>query len=122
MNEEHVLVVPTSLLAELGMFQGITTDLPRYESLFTRNAAHFMPRARAEDDPGFKQLIPYVVLRSGEQIFHYRRGKKGTEARLHALRSVGVGGHINPIDEGDDFDGVFSAALLRELNEEVELP
>lgn len=122
MTEEHVLVVPTSLLRELGMFQGISLELPRYERLFSADVAHFMPRARAEDDPNFKQLIPYVVLRSGDQIFHYRRGKKGSEARLHALRSIGVGGHINPVDEQGNFDGVFSAALLRELNEEVELP
>jgi len=62
-----------------------------------------------------------VVLRAGDRIFHYRRGKKGTEQRLHALRSIGVGGHINPVD-GPLFDGVYSAALVRELNEEVELP
>jgi len=119
--EELVLVVPTKLFHELGLFQGLSRDLGRYEPLFAANAAHFMPRAKAEDDPSFKQLIPYVVLRAGEQIFHYRRGKKGTEQRLHALRSVGVGGHINPVD-GAHFDGVYSAALLRELNEEVELP
>jgi predicted NUDIX family phosphoesterase len=121
MTNEYVLVVPTKMFHELGLFQGLSADLARYEPLFAANAAHFMPRAQAEDDPSFKQLIPYVVLRAGERIFHYRRGKKGTEQRLHALRSIGVGGHINPVD-GAHFDGVYSAALLRELNEEVELP
>ncbi len=119
--DELVLVVPTKLFHDLGQFQGLSSDLARYEPLFAANAAHFMPRAKAEDDPSFKQLIPYVVLRAGDQIFHYRRGKKGTEQRLHALRSIGVGGHINPVD-GAHFDGVYSAALVRELNEEVELP
>jgi predicted NUDIX family phosphoesterase len=121
-TDEHVLVVPTQLFHELGLFQGLSSDVARYEPLFAASAAHFMPRAKAEDDPSFKQLIPYVVLRSGDRIFHYRRGKKGTEQRLHALRSIGVGGHINPIDGAAHFDGVYSAALLRELNEEVELP
>lgn len=120
-TEEYVLVVPTKLFHALGLFQGLSSDLARYESLFAAGVADFMPRAKAEDDPSFKQLIPYVVLRYGDQIFHYRRGKKGTEQRLHAMRSVGVGGHINPVD-GSHFDGVYSAALLRELNEEVELP
>jgi predicted NUDIX family phosphoesterase len=120
-TEEYVLVVPTKLFHDLGLFQGLSADLARYEPLFAANVAHFMPRAKAEDDPSFKQLIPYVVLRFGDQIFHYRRGKKGSEQRLHALRSVGVGGHINPVD-GAGFDGVYSAALVRELNEEVALP
>lgn len=120
-TEELVLVVPTKLLRDLGLFQGLSTDWKRYDPLFAADAAHFMPRAQAEEDPEFKQFIPYVVLRCGRQIFHYRRGKKGTETRLHALRSIGVGGHINPVD-GSGFDGFFVSALLRELNEEVALP
>ena len=121
MIDEQVLVVPTQRLRDLGLFQGLTRNLMHYEPLFEAGVAHFMPRAEAEEDPEFKQLIPYVVLRCGSRIFHYRRGKKGTEARLHALRSVGVGGHINPIDQRG-FDGIYAAAMLRELNEEVELP
>jgi predicted NUDIX family phosphoesterase len=120
-SDEAVLVVPTPKFHELGRFQGLSSDFARYEPLFAPNAAHFMPRARAEEDPSFKQLIPYVVLRCGDRIFHYRRGSKGTEQRLHALRSIGVGGHINPVD-GAGFDGVYSAAMMRELNEEVALP
>ena len=119
--DEQVLVVPTTVFHELGLFQGLSRDLARYEPLFRADVARFLPRALAEDDPSYKQLIPYVVLRHGGQIFHYRRGSKGTESRLHALRSIGVGGHINPID-GRDFDGIYRAALLRELGEEVELP
>lgn len=121
MKDEQVLVVPTALFHSLGLFQGLCRDLARYERLFRAGAAHFMPRGRAEEDPTHKQLIPYVVLRCGERVFHYRRTKKGTEARLHALRSIGVGGHINPVDQRD-FDGTYAAAMLRELNEEVTLP
>jgi predicted NUDIX family phosphoesterase len=119
MTDEQVLVVPTEAFRELGYFEGLCRDVARYESMF--RLGRFMPRAQAEEDPTFKQLIPYVVLRHRGRIFHYRRGSKGTEARLHALRSVGVGGHINPVD-GHDFDGIYRAAMLRELREEVELP
>jgi predicted NUDIX family phosphoesterase len=119
MNDEQVLVVPTAAFHEIGLFQGLCRDVARYEPLF--RLGRFLPRARAEDDPNFKQLIPYVVLRHQGRIFRYRRGSKGTEARLHALRSIGVGGHINPAD-GKDFDGMYHAAMLRELREEVELP
>ena len=119
MTDEQVLVVPTTAFHEIGLFQGMCRDIARYEPMF--RLGRFMPRSRAEDDPNFKQLIPYVVLRHRGRIFRYRRGSKGTEARLHALRSIGVGGHINPAD-GKDFDGLYHAAMLRELREEVELP
>jgi predicted NUDIX family phosphoesterase len=120
-QNEQVLVVPTPLFHELGLFQGLSRDFERYEPMFLAGVARFLPRSHAEEDPGFKQLIPYVVLRHEGRVFHYRRGSKGSEARLHALRSIGVGGHINP-EDGRDFDGIYRTAMLRELREEVELP
>jgi len=45
-REEYVLVVPTKLFHELGLFQGLSSDLARYEPLFAANAAYFMPRPR----------------------------------------------------------------------------
>ena len=59
---------------------------------------HFMPRAKAETDPSFKQIIPYVVITDGKNILHYVRGKKAGEQRLVAKGSVGIGGHINRAD------------------------
>ena len=58
----------------------------------------FLDRAAAEDDPCHKQLIPYCIFRHRDRILHYTRGKSGGESRLHALGSVGIGGHVNPID------------------------
>ena len=57
------------------------------------------------------------MLRCGDQLFHYRRGAGGTETRLHAKRSVGIGGHIAEADAagGDP----YTAGMLRELSEEV---
>jgi predicted NUDIX family phosphoesterase len=83
------------------------------------NAAAFtyQPRSTCETDPAFKQLIPYVVLTCGDLVFHYRRGASGTEARLRAKRSVGIGGHINDSDAGSA--DPFRAGMLRELTEEV---
>src|SRR5262249_31186008 len=78
----------------------------------------FLPRAEAEEDPSFKQLIPYLVLRHGGQVFYYRR-RGGGESRLLRKRSIGLGGHVT------DADGpvaeAYRAGLLRELTEEVEL-
>ena len=122
---EQVLVVPRALLNEIGAFEGIrTADLDSALVRLLDPANHFfMDRAAAEDDPSHKQLIPYCVFRCGERILHYTRGKSGGESRLHAKISVGVGGHINPVDTGGGKTGpaAYHAAVTREIDEELEL-
>lgn len=78
----------------------------------------FMPRPEAEESPAFKQIIPYVILRRDDEIFVTRRLNKGGEARLHGKISIGIGGHINPVDEQGD---MLMSGLWREIHEEVEL-
>lgn len=80
----------------------------------------FLPRPQMEEDPRYKQIIPYVALRRGEDIYVLRRLKKGGEARLHGLLSIGVGGHINPVDEATGAD-VLLQGMRRELDEEVNI-
>ncbi|MFC7336080.1 hypothetical protein ACFQY0_02735 [Haloferula chungangensis] len=120
---EEVLVVPRSLLDEIGSFEGIRTEGmdAAIERLLDPANHFFMDRAEAEDDPSHKQLIPYCVIRCGSRILNYTRGKAGGEARLHAKRSVGVGGHINPVDTGGGRTGpdAYLAAVERELSEEL---
>ncbi len=119
-NGEQVLAIPTQRLREAGLFQGFTTDVARYLPLLTDpTALRFLPRDEAETDPEHKQLIPYVVLRAGTHLFAYTRSKKGGEARLHALRSLGIGGHINPIDGARTT--AYFVGMRRELIEEVDL-
>lgn len=120
---EEVLVVTRSLFEETGAFEGIRTDGMDgvIERLLDPSNHFFMDRAEAEDDPSHKQLIPYCVIRCGSRILNYTRGKAGGESRLHALRSVGVGGHINPVDTGGGKTGpeAYQAAVERELDEEL---
>lgn len=120
---EEVLVIPRALLEELGAFHGILTEHidPVIARLLDPASHFFMDRAVAEEDPTHKQLIPYCVFRCGNRILHYTRGKAGGESRLHAKISVGVGGHINPIDTGDGRVGpeAYFAAVARELEEEL---
>jgi len=74
----------------------------------------FIDRDVAERSPEWRQIIPYVVIRHGDETFALRRTVKQTEARLHHKLSIGVGGHINP---GHDLvDG-----LQKELDEEVRI-
>ncbi|QJE98353.1 hypothetical protein [Luteolibacter luteus] len=120
---EQVLVVPRPLFDAIGAFQGIRTERleEAMEQLLNPENHFFMDRAEAEADPTHKQLIPYCLIRCGTSILSYTRGKSGGEDRLHALRSVGVGGHINPVDTGNGRKGrdAYLAAVERELNEEL---
>jgi predicted NUDIX family phosphoesterase len=118
---EEVLVFPTARLKELGEFQGISTDVGRYfDAIVTPPNCHFIPRAEAEVDPSRKQIIPYVILRHRDAVFFYVRGERSGEARLRRLGSIGVGGHINPIDLSSASDGSFyGEAVRREVDEEV---
>lgn len=122
---EEVLVVPRALLEEIGMFQGIRTDglEPAVARLLDPAAHFFMDRAAAEEDPTHKQIIPYCVFRHGDRVLHYTRGKAGGESRLHARISVGVGGHVNPVDMGGGRTGpdAYHAAVTREIEEELAI-
>lgn len=118
---EHVLVVPTSLFHEVGHFQGFQPDTGRYlETLLDPAYTSYRPRNEVEEDPGFKQLIPYCLFRHNGQVFSYRRGKAQGEGRLHSKRSVGIGGHISSID--DNGNGTpYLEGMRREIAEEVFL-
>jgi predicted NUDIX family phosphoesterase len=77
-----------------------------------------------EIDPSFKQLIPYVIFRhtdaeGRESVFAYVRGKGQGERRLHAKRSIGIGGHISSDDSAEI--NAYDEGLRRELAEEVEI-
>ena len=122
---EEILVVPRSLFDELGSFQGLTTDTDRYIStLLDPSNNFFMDRETAEDDPSHKQIIPYSLFRYRGSYLHYIRGKAGGESRLHAQGSLGIGGHINPVDERADPLGraTYMAGVAREIDEELALP
>ncbi len=120
-SEEQVLVIPTKVLREAGLFQGLSRDVAHYlPRLLDPRHFSFLPRSKAEDDPSFKQLIPYVVMKHGDQVFHYTRGQGAGEKRLRASRSIGIGGHINPIDDAPG-EHPYRQGMLREIAEEVEL-
>lgn len=42
-----------------------------------------MRRGDAEEDPRFKQPIPYVVIKREDEVFLYERLAGGGESRLH---------------------------------------
>ncbi|MEI6416215.1 MAG: NUDIX domain-containing protein [Verrucomicrobiota bacterium] len=124
-SQEKVLVVPRSLFDSLGSFQGLNSEVERYLPIFLDPANHsFVARSEAEEDSSLKQLIPYIIVTCGDRVLQYRRGSGSGETRLLKKRSLGIGGHINDEDGlGKDFDAAaYERALLRELEEELNLP
>lgn len=118
---EHVLVVPTLLFHEIGHFQGFNANVDPYlETLFDPMHTRYLARPEAEEDPSYKQLIPYCVFRCGDDAFFYTRGNQQGEKRLHAKRSIGVGGHICTLDR-DGTQEPYLAGMARELEEEIEI-
>ncbi|MCA9249025.1 MAG: phosphoesterase [Planctomycetales bacterium] len=124
---EEVLVVPTEVFHGLGHFQGFTTEVDRYlDELLQPRHVNYRPRGEMEEDPSFKQLIPYVIFRhtdaNGEvSIFVYTRGKGQGETRLRKKKSAGIGGHISSVDADADCENPYLEGMRRELEEEVAI-
>jgi predicted NUDIX family phosphoesterase len=115
---ERVLCVRRTELFPDGPFRGIRPEvLPALRDL-VRLSPLYLPRDEVEDDPGYQQVIPYAVFRHGRRYLLTRRLAAGGERRLADRCSLGIGGHINPVDgdEGDPLEG----GLRREWEEEVE--
>lgn len=123
--EENILVIPRPIFDRLGSFEGLSLEPERYMAALLDPANNlFLPRSAAEQDPTHKQLIPYLVIRHGDRVLCYTRGKSGGESRLHAKMSIGIGGHINDGDtHAAHFDeAAYFRAVERELHEELEIP
>jgi predicted NUDIX family phosphoesterase len=112
-DDELVFVVPRgAVMSDEGWYGLQSADLDAFLATVEREG-RFEPRPAMEADPGFKQVIPYLVLRDGDRFFLMRRTRAGGDVRLHDRWSIGVGGHLNPGDE--DVDG----GLRREWSEEL---
>lgn len=117
---ENVLVVPTSGINALltGVFTN--THLERALEFILSNYS-FRSRAMVEEDPSFKQIIPYVVVRHVGKYLLMRRTNRQTERRLHGKYSLGIGGHINDLEAPGAEQNIIHAGLERELEEEIHL-
>ena len=133
-GDEQVLVCPTAVVQKLftqmevaengalatGGIDAVLNELMEGQHL------SFLDRSEAETNPDYRQLIPYLIITAPNEVMvlSYTRGVKGAENRLHGKRSIGVGGHINPVDQQhcscftrED----YLRAAERELEEEIGL-
>ena len=125
---ERVLVVPTSRFHELGYFQGFSADMDRYlPALLEGDDVEYRPRGEMEQDPSFKQLIPYVLFRWTDcdgvvHLFQYTRGSgqgekpAARQAQRRRRRAHLVGRRCGQRATMHD---VYREGMRRELAEEV---
>ncbi len=116
---EQVLVIKREDIGSDKLKQGFmpSNDNQLYLPL---DKIFFIDRDKAENDPTYKQLIPQMVLRrKNGDIFLVQRLKTQGEARLHGRHSIGIGGHINPIDRESGLADIFHSGMIRELYEEI---
>ena len=112
-DDELVLVVARDLIPDRGDWHGLRADDVTGFLEVVAGHGRYARRDEMERDPSNKQVIPYLVLRDGERYFLMRRTRAGGDPRLFDRWSIGVGGHLNPGD-----DGVFGG-LRREWREEL---
>lgn len=125
-GDEMVLVVEDRSFANEAKKAGVVHASERILG-FLASKAFFVPRYQVEGNPDFRQIIPYVVVRVNGEYFVTQRLEGSGEKRLHGKMSLGVGGHINPVDDKAGIQGVikpeiFLDAMWRELREEISFP
>lgn len=110
MSDERVLCIPRSWFLHVtgGGFTGYrpfdAAKAPPEEhllGLLSSPDIALLPRSLVETNPEWKQIVTYVVALGpppNTKPLAYTRSKAGGEARLHKLRSIGVGGHVNKKD------------------------
>jgi len=121
---ENVLVIRRELLDQLGSFHGLNFEPRKYLGAFlSRGNNFFLPRAEAEINPAYKQIIPYALIAFQNKVAYYVRGKKAGEQRLVAKGSIGIGGHMNETDESlfAVDEQAYRTGVEREVNEEIKI-
>jgi len=133
---EFVLVVPRRDLFQSAAPQGFVPFADERAWADFERTVHeqgfFVERERAERDPELKQIIPYTIVtrrtvrgavpaHAGEdlEVLLMKRLARGGERRLHDKLSIGVGGHVEPIDAEGSRDAVLERGTRRELGEEL---
>ncbi len=137
---EFVFVVPRHRLFPSYFPQGFAPfgraiDQHEFDTRL-RTHGYFVEREYAEQEPALKQVIPYCIVVRDGRVLLLRRQRAGSETRLHDKLSIGVGGHVNPVDLPEPPLPAHDAgaaeaergrpspiprALQRELNEELAL-
>ena len=120
--EELVFAIPTDELWKLLTYKekGLIKENSEVLKRVVQNGL-FRKRGELEEDPSFKQIIPYAIISNKESFFLFKRTSRQTEKRLHNKFSLGVGGHMNQGNSKEPEEQYLVNELKRELFEEIKL-
>jgi len=120
--EELVFAIPTDELWKLITYkeQGLIKENSEVLKRLVQNGL-FRKRSELEEDPSFKQIIPYAIISNKDSFYLFKRTSRQIEKRLHNKFSLGVGGHMNPGNSEKLKEQYLTNELKRELFEEVKL-
>lgn len=103
-------------------FQGVMTNKEIVRAIMKKFDKYIqVRRGDVEEDDTLKQPIPYAIVRRGDEVFLYKRLAAGGEARLHDQLSIGVGGHMNRINDIRNWNENLMVNFHRELGEELNI-
>jgi len=98
---ENILVIPRAQLFSQEAWQGLRgadqINLEQYLEII-KSKCQFLPRPAMEQDPRYKQVIPYLIFRYQGKLFLMQRSAQASEVRLRDQYSLGIGGHIRQED------------------------
>lgn len=115
-NEEILVVRRDILFQTTPAWQGIKQEV--FDNFVNQIETHatYMPRAHAETNQLYKQIIPYLIFKFEDKFFVMQRKSTASEQRLASKFSLGIGGHIRQEDIVNN--NIFDWAQ-REFEEEV---
>ncbi len=117
LTDEMILVVKRDdIFALHEPFNGLEREPVEDMVEAIESKKEFLPRSIMEQDPAYKQIIPYLVFNYADRFFLMQRKAKASEQRLKEKFTLGIGGHIREQDMQSS--SIFSWAF-REFHEEV---
>ena len=98
-QDEHILVVKRDkLFNKHAAWAGLKeVNFQDYLNIIQEHK-EFLPRSIMEQDPNYKQIIPYMIFTHNDRYFLMQRKGSSTEKRLKSKYSFGIGGHIRQKD------------------------
>jgi predicted NUDIX family phosphoesterase len=116
-GNESVLVIPAEDLPS-NLTEGFIKENEELSDVISEKTG-YMFRYLVEYNTDFRQPIPYILIKHEDKYFATQRLSGSGESRLHGKISLGVGGHVNPVDDDPNTKDTLFYALQRELDEEL---
>lgn len=114
--KEKILVVQAlAVPAREGVFARSEEEIL---DLIREHGSYQLRNNELEADRGFKQVIPYIVVRNGDKYLFATRSSGGSESRLRGKGLIGFGGHVR----AEDVEGrSLTDWGKREIEEELDV-